>query len=122
MPPPEFDDEPDDLILTMLAQMFQRGTPFIDEISGEVYEVIKYRIAPDGRKAYLTLDREITVEDLELPGGTNDLDPEEQLRTIWVFPPPVQAVRAGEDVPVFEGPQPVVGIEKASELLHRRPG
>jgi hypothetical protein len=123
VPPPDFDESPDPLMLIMLAQMFQRGTPFIDEVNGEIYEVIKYRLASDGQKAYLTLDREITVEELNLPGSAPEvLEPEEQLRTVWVFPPPVQATRMGENIPVFEGPHPVVEIEKAPDLLHHRPG
>ncbi len=108
----------------MLVQMFATGTYFIDEITGRVYRVVKRRVTGAGDRAVLTLDREIFLEDIDLP--ENDprcftcavispvhlvADAAELLRTVWVFPPPVQATRGPGDVPIFEGSQPVVGID-----------
>jgi hypothetical protein len=130
-PPPGLPG-PDDATQTMLAQMFQRGAWFVDEISGQVYRVVKRRLSGDGKTAFLTLDREMTVEDMDLadiePGHPlcptdcwpNIFDPEEQLRTVWVFPPPVQATRLSGDVPIFDGRQPVIGIEMRSLTMSPR--
>jgi len=97
----------------MVVDMFSEGTPFIDERTGNVYHVVKRRlIGPGQDQAFLTLDREVLLEDVEEAGFTPGvLDPEEQLRTVWVFPPPAQETRAEPGVPIFDGPQPVVGIE-----------
>ncbi len=104
-----------------LVDMFPTGAWFIDEISGEIYRVTKRRVSVDGNKAFLTLHREMTFDDVEIPvtyypcGGAcfdgTIQDPEERRRTVWVFPPPVDAVRGPGDVPVFSGSQPVVSIE-----------
>ena len=110
----------------MLVQMFPAGTQFIDEIKGNIYRVAKRRIVDDeGKKSVLTLDREIVVEDLDfLSGETLCYDPvcipgtivaEELLRTVWVFPPPVDRSQSGgEQTPTFDGPSPVVNIEVAT--------
>lgn len=112
----------------MLVTMFPRGTKFIDEITGRVYTVTKVSEAIDGLSAKLTLDQEILQDDINLRQNDprcdglcpNDVstattvqDPDglELLRTVWVFPPPVQE-RAPNDVyPSFAGNTPVVGID-----------
>ena len=107
----------------MLVQMFPVGTQFIDEITGNIYRVAKRRIVDDeGRKSVLTLDREIVVEDFDLPPGDPRCDTvvcvpgtlvaEELLRTVWVFPPPVDRSQSDPGpTPQFDGPSPVVEIE-----------
>ncbi len=106
----------------MLVQMFPAGTQFIDEITGNIYRVAKRRIVDNvGEQSVLTLDREIVVEDLDLPPGDprcpaclpDVIEYVERLRTVWVFPPPVDRSQPG-DVPTFDGPSPVVGIEVGS--------
>lgn len=111
-------------VAVMLVQMFQRGSQFIDEESGQVYRVADVRLSGAGDKAYLTLDREITVEDVNRPAFENAagdpycapcnvdrLDDEELLRTVWIFPPPVLPGEVGTGVRYFDGLQPVVGIQ-----------
>jgi len=112
----------------LLVSMFPSGTMFVDEIKGHVYRVAKRRIVDaNGEMAMLTLDREIVQEDIEIPAGdsrcesctntdwTKDPDPEERLRTVWVFPPPVDRSQpGGEQTPTFDGPSPVVNIEVAT--------
>ena len=114
-----------------LIDMFPTGSWLIDEISGAVYRVERRRVTVNGDKAYLTLNREVYQDDLEL--GDDPLTPvneaygpcygacdgvglvaEERLRTVWVFPPPVDPARGANDMPVFNGRQPVVGIEVRS--------
>lgn len=113
----------------LLVPMFQRGTRFIDTISGQVYRVMDRRVSAAADKATLTLDREVFIEDIDLPivfagdpwstmcgvGACDffvnaNLMPPELIRTVWVFPPPVE-LRAKDDDPlVFNGSQPVIGI------------
>lgn len=107
----------------MLVQMFPTGGRFIDELTGGVFRVVKRRVTGDAAdSAVLTLDREAFIEDLDLEAINTALcvgciaengatEPAELLRTVWVFPPPVQATRGPGDVPIFEGSQPVVGID-----------
>ena len=46
------------------------------------------------------------------PGTEGVLDPNERIRTVWVFPPPVAPRTVASDrIPVWDGPQPVVGID-----------
>ena len=106
-----------------VVDFFQPGTPFIDERNGEVFRVVKRRLAGDDEnEAYLTLDREVLVGDIDdgyndgltiMHGGdgTNVGEEEELIRTVWVFPPPVEATRLRNDEPVFIGKQPVLNIE-----------
>jgi hypothetical protein len=122
LPPADFGGGVDTAV--MLVQMFPTGTKFIDEITGAVYRVVKQRVAGDlGERSYLTLDREVTMEDLDLPeddprcGGCEVVDPsnpfpddEELIRTVWVFPPPVDRTQSGA-VPVIAGKTPVVDID-----------
>ena len=105
-----------------VVDFFPPGASFIDEVNGLVYRVVRRRIAGELLdQAYMTVDREVLVEDID--DGHFDPDPaenhfgdwiiqdDESIRTVWVFPPPVQATRVGNGIPVFEGKQPVVGIE-----------
>jgi hypothetical protein len=106
----------------MWLQMFQPGAQFIDEISGAIFRVAKRRLNAAGDGAFLTLDREVVIEDVDLPLGDADprccdmcnpgvADGPELVRTVWVFPPPVD-IRAGAGDPiVFAGNQPVVSID-----------
>ena len=126
VPPPNFPSN-DVAAQRMLVRMFPSGTPFIDEISGRVYRVVQRRITgAEGEKAFLTLDREVLCEDVDLPLGYPwcvgacapgcppglALNPQELLRTVWVFPPPSQPRQdASQKYPLFEGRSPVVGID-----------
>ena len=111
-----------------VVDFFQPGTPFIDEVNGRVYRVVKRRLAGDALdEAYVTLDREVLVEDIDDGFYSADaadnhyrdwvIQDDEYIRTVWVFPPPVQSTRIGDDVPVFEGKQPVVGIENRTLVV-----
>lgn len=96
--------------------IFQRGASLIDEVNGQIYHIVKKRIAgEDDNEAHLTLDREVFIEDIDDSdefGGDGVLFAEERLRVVWVFPPPVQPNRLSNNVtPVFEGKHPVVGID-----------
>jgi len=122
----------------MIVTMFPRGTKFIDEITGRVYTVTKVREAIDGLSAALTLDQEILQDDIDLrritippfptiddprcvdlcpnhpddPNTPEVPDDVELLRTVWVFPPPVQERDSiDETYPSFAGNTPVVGID-----------
>jgi hypothetical protein len=130
--PTEVRVPPEDIIgetARMLVQMFPAGAQFVDEITGNIYRVAKRRIVDDkGEKSVLTLDREIVVEYLDLPPGDprcgvpdvckpGTLVADELLRTVWVFPPPVDRSQPGGETtptPTFDGPSPVVGIEAGS--------
>ena len=105
-----------------VVDFFQSGTPFIDERNGEVFRVVKRRLAGDDEdEAYLTLDREVLIGDIDDGysdppstnggNGTNVGEDEELIRAVWVFPPPVEATRLRNDEPVFIGKQPVLNIE-----------
>ena len=111
-----------ELSAPFVVEMFTRGTPFIDEASGKVYRVASRRLTGENDDiAILTLDREVLIEDIDdgfktaqaLENQFGDLDPdgEELIRTVWVFPPPVERKRGENDEPVFSGNQPVVGID-----------
>lgn len=128
VPPPELTNADAG---AMLVGMFPVGAQFIDEITGDVYKVVKRRVTGDDEDlAFLTLDREVYLEDIDLPlddprcvvcqtvkqqyaqGLTPVADDPELLRTVWVFPPPVEARAAQGDAPlIFAGSQPVVGID-----------
>jgi len=128
----------------MLVTMFPRGTQFIDEITGLVYRVTQVRDVlddgnPDRITAYLTLDREVLLEDVDLkpfqgpPNAINDArcdtcdagvydDPAERVRTVWVFPPPVVEREEGVIYPAFSGSTPVVDINiRSLAFTPRRP-
>lgn len=122
-------------VKSMLAGLFPGGSFFVDEVTGEVFRVSKVRRTGAAlEQSVLTLDREIVVEDVDLtipdprcelpcvsisqsdlcsldPSQEYSLDPGERIRTVWVYPPPVQASRPGANVVTFDGPSPVVGID-----------
>lgn len=111
----------------LVVSAFPGGTTFVDEISGTIYRVVKRRVLLDttgaNQRAVLTLDREVVLDDIDLPAGDRRCaacqpvslksppgpDDEELRRTVWVFPPPVN--RTDRDNPVFEGASPVIGIQ-----------
>lgn len=104
-----------------LVDFFDVGTPFVDEANGQIYRVTRRRITgPNDDQAYVTLDREIVLEDIDdgfyakealiNQYGNFTIDMEEQLRTVWVFPPSVEKERAATGVPIFSGRQPVLDI------------
>jgi hypothetical protein len=105
---------------SIAPQFFQQGTRFIDEVSGRVFRVASRRVAvePSLEVAYLTLDREVFIDDLDFTsaGGVPDgiVQREEQVRTVWVFPP---AVDRSVDPPSFDGPSPVVSIDVRTMTL-----
>lgn len=107
----------------MLVHMFPSGARFIDEVTGDVFRVIKRRLTGNNAdEAILTLDREVFLEDITLNAGDtrcgvhceNDRW-EHYVRTVWVFPPAVQsdsgARRRAGGALTFQGSQPVVSIE-----------
>jgi hypothetical protein len=104
--------------------LFPPGAQFIDEVTGLAFRVSKRRLNATGDSAVLTLDREVFLEDVDLPAGDPrcDLcapylpalpkaDPAELLRTVWVFPPPVEQRASSNDPLLFVGSQPVVSID-----------
>lgn len=102
VPPDEFTGS--DEAAQMLVNMFPSGTTFVDERSGQIYQVTRQRLADNaGTSAVLTLDREVFDQDLN--------DAEERIRTVWVYPPPAPNREAGDRFPAFEGNSPVVDIQ-----------
>ena len=66
--------------------------------------------------AYWDFQHCLRDKDCSDPDSTNfDLDTywedEPEIRTYWIFPPPVEATRLSNGVPLFEDSQPVVGVE-----------
>jgi prepilin-type N-terminal cleavage/methylation domain-containing protein len=123
---PAHEQLPNETTSALLIPMFRVGTYFVDELNGQVYRVAQQRVSPDGRRAVLTLDREILVEDLDIPelyppcGGAcfdGTLQNEEMLRTVWVYPPPIEARTMGLQAPVYAGPSPVIGIDIVSTTV-----
>ena len=116
-----------DAVEAMVVEMFPAGARFIDEIGGQVFRVANRRVTgANGDQAFLTLDREGVVEDLDVslavegdgfsnyrcPSCTDGVaDAAELLRTVWVFPPPVEPGRANSAPLTFAGGQPVVDID-----------
>ncbi|MCH8853647.1 MAG: hypothetical protein IID41_13490 [Planctomycetes bacterium] len=96
-----------------VADMFPRGSFFIDELNGNVYRVsqreyIDNAAGQTNRLARLTLDTEVTIADLLVPLASGPLVGTERNRIVWVFPP---SVAAGIRNPVnFTGGKPVVDI------------
>ncbi|MCO6439239.1 MAG: hypothetical protein J5J06_19275 [Phycisphaerae bacterium] len=100
----------------LTIDFFERGTVMIDERNGQLYEVTEVRRVGSGQQelGLLTLDREIVVKDLDdspFNGSNGFLDQDEALRTVWVFPPPIE--RDGQSY-AFTGGSPVVGIDIGS--------
>gem|GEM_PF-1445425 len=134
--PPSGATEP---MVDMMISMFPEGTRFVDEINGRSYRVVSAGLNADATQAILRLDREITLEDIDLAGLSNgglpigppecptcqavtptnaNADPEELLRTVWVFPPPVDRSQSpSETSVVFEGRSPVSSIDVRSVTL-----
>ncbi len=131
-------DAPEAMV-DMMIGMFPKATRFVDEINGRVYRVVSTELSSDGGQAILTLDREIVLEDIDLPelssGGSPEcpgcsaLDPlnpqadkEELLRTVWVYPPPVDRAQSpsATDV-VFKGRTPVSAIDVRTVTLTPAP-
>ncbi len=103
-----------------VADMFPRGSFFIDELNGNVYRVsqreyIDNAAGQTNHLARLTLDQEVTISDLETAApsfqqATTNLLEDATLRNriVWVFPP---SAAAGTRDPVnFTGGKPVVDI------------
>lgn len=121
IPPPDF---PGNAVAALsFTQMFRRGTQFVDELSGMIYKVARRReIGFEGDADYrviLTLDREIFIEDIDLPASQFCEDclpdgkakPVELVRTVWIYPPPVDSRDGSIDFPTFKSNQPVVSID-----------
>lgn len=104
--------EVDSVSAPMVVGVFPSGTQFIDEITGQIYRVVRRRVNLTGTQSLLTLDREVLMEDLDNSfafGGDGVIQRVDAVRTVWVFPPPVSE-RSGNNV-VFEGSTPVIGID-----------
>ena len=104
----------------LVPEMMPRGAFLIDERSGIVYRVAKREFDPTHTdssgnldQAVLTFERDVPYDSLDddRDGTVIGSDPSELLRTVWVFPPPVQKAPRTGNLPLFVGPQPVVGIE-----------
>ncbi|UCF33920.1 MAG: prepilin-type N-terminal cleavage/methylation domain-containing protein [Phycisphaerales bacterium] len=101
-----------------LVDVFQEETLFIEEITGEVFRVVNRQLLSSDSsdnldQAILTLDRELTIADLddgELPGN-GVLEADERLRTVWVFPPAVEPRDSASLELVFASGPPVVSID-----------
>jgi hypothetical protein len=104
--------------VSQFSQILPSGAQFVDEINGHVYRVTKRREGADGY-AFLTLDRELLWEEFDdglndpfaNPKPPPDLDDDEWIRPVWVFPPAVDRSLADGALPVFDGSSPVVGID-----------
>jgi hypothetical protein len=94
----------------IVTQFLPRGAYMIDEENGQVYQVARQKLTNNDQSAILTLDKEITVADISPIGGPYVKD-RDNLRTVWVFPPPVEADRGPNGALIIAGTQPVVGIE-----------
>ncbi|UCG17473.1 MAG: hypothetical protein JSV19_05470, partial [Phycisphaerales bacterium] len=98
----------------IVTGMLPRGAYMIDELNGNVYSVVRRRLFNNDQSAILTLDKEITVQELTRTGQAYTAG-RDNLRTVWVFPPPVEVAGRGAGQPsadvIFAGGQPVVGIE-----------
>lgn len=103
--PTEFDAGP------YVVDLLPEGTSMIDEITGNVYQVAQRRfLGVDQERATLTLDTEVLVPDIddgEFPGDGR-LQSDERLRTVWVFPPPVER---GGSSPSFTGASPAIAVD-----------
>ncbi len=98
----------------LIAQMLQPGSVLVDRVTGHVLKVEQHRYTGTGasfdHQATVTLDREITGSDIGVTIDTA-IGPGDVLRDFWVFPPPVVIDRPEQGFVVFDGRQPVVGVE-----------
>lgn len=97
----------------MMTGMFPTGTQFVDEITGQILRVVRRRFNAAGDIAFLTLDRELFLQDFDNSpefGGDGTLQKEDVLRTVWVFPPPI-VDRSNATTVAFDDTSPVVGID-----------
>ncbi len=98
----------------LVTDVILKGSYLIDELSGSIYRIASRELDATSvvtRTALLTLDQEVLFTDLDINGsGGPNLDAGEELRTVWVFPPPVERDSSGNIIG-FVGPQPVVGID-----------
>jgi len=115
----------------LIPQMLETGSILIDRLNGAVYTVKDRRFTGDGDtfdyKAELTLDREVSVSDVDTdPDGPGLSEPDgianletEDLRDFWVFPPSVLAEEntRTDGYVTFDGKQPVVGVEVRQMFL-----
>jgi len=101
---------------SIVTNMLPRGAYMIDELNGNVYKVVRRRLIEDDTAAILTIDSEITIADITPPGLPFDQN-RDRLRTVWVYPPAVELQRDANDQPIFEGSNPVVGIEVRTDVL-----
>ncbi len=114
--------DPVDNSVCKVADMFPRGAVFVDEQNGNVYQVMEREYLENAagrtdRLAWLTLDMEVTISDLEdgLDNTPFVLEPANaplRNRVVWVFPPSVSAGSrtAGSGGVKFTGTNPVVDI------------
>lgn len=104
--------DPVDNSVCKVADMFPRGSMFVDEVNGNVYRVTQreYLENAAGRTdqlARLTLDLEVTIADLLDSAGNL-----ERNRVVWVFPPSVSPGdrTSGSGGVRFGGASPVIDI------------
>ena len=101
----------------LVPEMMPRGAYLIDELSGDIYRVAKREFDPSNpARAQLTFEREISADSLDT-NSSGVLEPVELLRTVWVFPPAVEAQPRTGGLPLFIGPQPVAGIELRTMVI-----
>ena len=99
----------------IVTEMIPRGSYLIDELNGLVYRVAKREIEPaNPDRAVLTLDQQVPRASLDDDRSSGSPaypdDPNELVRTVWVFPPAIERDSSG-DLVGFTGAQPVAGIE-----------
>jgi len=119
----------------VVIDIVREGSFLIDDRNGEVFIVSAIKAAGSLGQAIFVLNKEYRAGDLydvpvydpasdhktnylnaaiyEYTKGTLNYETMNDRRFYWVFPPPVDnsdTVRSG-GVPLFDGPQPVVGIE-----------
>jgi hypothetical protein len=112
----------------LVTEMMPRGAYLIDELTGQDYRVSQHETDPSNPdRAVLTLDREVQRDKLDddqsslppspPPNYYPDNQPQELIRTVWVFPPAVEQARDSNGDPVFIGPQPVAGMEVRTMVI-----
>jgi hypothetical protein len=100
----------------LIAQMIQRGSVLVDYKRGAVYTVNEHRYTGTGTaydyEATLTLDREVVVADIDSDAFNTPttIEPDDDNRDFWVFPPAVIRPSPDDAFPAFDGKQPVVSV------------